>query len=147
MNGKFDMEIFAPRFINQLVSNSTCSLYGWGGASLIPRRFPVDVFKSTVSDDGKDIEGFISTFTMLRDPRCEAHLGSPVVCGYPNPSFCGIVTNKNRECIISSNGQFSLEYVHIGDYIDWIKEVSSGRTIQVSIVLLLTIMTTMLSSF
>lgn len=138
MSAKFDNEIFAPRVPDRMVSNSSCLLYGWGGASLIPRRLPVDVFRSTLSDDGRDISGFCSTFDMISDPRCEVFLGSPVVCGHPNANFCGIVINKNRECFMN-DGKFALEYVHVGDYLDWIKEVSSAstRTMQFSIALMI----------
>lgn len=158
MNAVLDPEIFAPKLIGKMVSNSTCEIYGWGGAPFIPRRLPVEVFKTILSDDGVDVEGFTSTFDMVNDPRCEVHrgrnlmhlnhlfennynsffipTGSPVICGYPHSNFGGIVINKNRECSMVY-GKTALEYVAVNEYGDWIREVSSGTIKHLSIGILL----------
>lgn len=70
-------------------------------------------------------------------PACTAQLGSPVVCGGDNQTLSGFLVGSHQECI-RVDDIVELSYHSIGQFADWIRDVSGAeKTGSISIILVL----------
>lgn len=108
--------IFQPRQLGLLESNTNCSLFGWGGALIDPRKDPVTVL-SSCDPNLPDI--FCSLFDSVDDEICTAQLGSPVMC---RNVFAGFLINDGACTTVDD--QVFLNYQSVGEFGEWIQKVT-----------------------
>lgn len=90
----------------------------------MPRQDLVTIVGSELCDQNfPDI--FCSTFDSLDDVTCNAILGSPVICGN---ALAGFLIN-DESCTIVGD-QNVLRYHSVGDFGEWIKEITTNESIE-----------------
>lgn len=118
--------VFQPRQLGLLEPNTNCSLFGWGGALIIPRDDPVTILSSELCDSSfPDI--FCSLLDSEDDEICTAQLGSPVMCGNV---FAGFLINDGSCTTV--DGQAFLKYQSVGEFGEWIQEVTEPEVEPIS---------------
>lgn len=111
--------VFVPRSLGALSTLSSCSLFGWGGALLDPRRDEVMV-NNPESCDPNYPQNFCTIFDSTLNPTCDAILGSPVTCGN-DMAVAGFLTND--EGCNTNAGRTTLNYHSVDHFRDWIEGV------------------------
>ena len=146
ISGTFNTTAFPAQALGSLKSNSTCSLYGWGGA-------PEEPFSMTLRIDSPSQcnsslpQVFCSINVNGVDPclpHSPARAGSPVLCN--QGSFDGILLSSG--CTIDSQNRVITSYHSIGDFKDWIELVSGAESVKkLSSVIVLSAIVVGLKSF
>lgn len=113
----------SPRLLGDLVTNSTCRLFGWGGAEENPISNPVDVYGSQFCNQTVP-QASCSTFDSPLHLTCSALTGSPVVC--IDGKVDGFIVTAEIMC--TSSGESNRLYYHsVGDFREWIEQVSGAE--------------------
>lgn len=143
MSGSFNLNEIKPRKLGKLNSNSSCNLYGWGGAPQYPRRQSVEVFHPSYCNT-ENPKLFCSTVASLNESSCVAYSGSPLICDEFESSFLGGFVPQTRSKCEEVGGKVLIELQSIGESLKWIERVSSGNHNQITIFLtLLSLLVTM----
>ena len=104
--------------LEDLQSNTTCSLFGWGQQSWNPRRETVSIYSSEFCDPALP-QVSCSTFESNEHSSCSATLGSPVLCD-EDLWFSGFVITEG---CVTVDSRVKLNYHSISPYRNWIDEV------------------------
>lgn len=134
MNGRFNTTVFPARHLGGLKSNSSCRLFGWGGAREVPRRDAVEVLNSTYCDSNFP-QVFCSKFASISAFSCDANAGSPVTCDDDVSTIAGFLLNNNRSCI-ENGDRFVLNFHSVEPFQEWIEKVSSGDSTKFSFLII-----------
>jgi hypothetical protein len=101
--------------LGSLGSNSSCLLYGALG------NYQIRAYNPQYCNPNFD-KAFCSTFLTNNTLACNTFRGAQLVCG--GDKLDGFVISE-PSCLLEAN-QYVMYYHSIGDYIDWIKEVSGA---------------------
>lgn len=123
MSGSFNVSEIIPKKLGKLSSNSSCNLYGWGGASRFPKRQSVEVFHPSYCDPMKP-KMFCMSQRSINESTCEAYPGSPIICD-ESLFLAGFISQIDRKCR-EIEDKVILEFQSIGESIEWIKTISKG---------------------
>ncbi|KAJ6644546.1 Snake venom serine protease [Pseudolycoriella hygida] len=133
MGGLFNTTSLPPRSLGSIPSvNTTCRLFGWGGAPDNPETVEVVVHEPAYCFSDRP-----QAFCAEHSPparACAALRGSPLVC---NPlSVDGILLKT--DCTEEDPGRFLQPYHSVDDFKEWIESVSGAQLVnQISTLLLL----------
>lgn len=133
MERELNSTVFQPRTLGSLPTNSTCNLFGWGGAAENPRRNSIFVFNSQFCDPNFPT-AFCSTFDTRTHDSCSAVEGSPVVCF--DSTIDGFLIDNVQACA-NNNDRFFLNFHSVSEYREWIDEVSASRVSVISSIFLI----------
>lgn len=90
-----------------------------------PRYENVDIFTPAACNPNIP-NAFCSNFGLSTPEQCNAILGSPVVCGNEQ-TVSGFVIGSNGTCLSSASFN-KLNYHSVGDFRQWIEQVSGAQT-------------------
>jgi hypothetical protein len=125
MDGEFkEGGSFTPRILRELKSDNSYSLFGWGQESDESTSRSVTVRGPQFCDENFP-QIFCSSFETSNAFNCDAYLGSPLIS--VDEGLAGILINSERRCTTSGD-RFVLNYISIGDFREWIDEVSAAKT-------------------
>jgi hypothetical protein len=123
----FDSSFIVPRLIGALPTNNTDSnfyrMVGWGDGKVSSKQTVIAVNEPKLCDATKP-QVYCSTFDRYTNENCKAIEGSPVIGS--NDSFVSGVLMSSGTCEWT-NGRYLLEYHSVGEFEEWIKEVSCAR--------------------
>lgn len=132
----------SPMPLGELVTNSTCQLFGWGGAEENPISYPVVVYGSQFCNQTVP-QASCSMFDSPLHLTCSALTGSPLVCN--NSRVDGFIVTEGLRCTAESN---RLYYHSVGDFREWIEHVSGAEIkARLSISIILSALVISLKSF
>lgn len=87
---------------------------------------------------------FCSTFAAVNARTCDAGLGSPLID--VDSSLAGFVISNTEKCQIVGE-KFTLNYLSIGEFHEWIEEVSGAEKSVKSSMLLISMISLLLKNF
>lgn len=125
------MQIYVPRSLGSLETNRTCAVFGWGASPNHPRRDSLEIHGPQFCTPGR--QAFCTSFASSMHVTCSAMQSSPVVCN--SGTIDGFVLNTNG-CSLTGD-RYRLSYHSIGEYREWIEQVSGALfSTKISIILL-----------
>lgn len=137
LDGKFLSPI--PRKLGGLKTKSSCKIFGWGGSGDFPIRHRITVNAPSSCNPQKP-NIYCSVFDSADETTCNARPGSPIVCSDDISTVDGILIGNNSNCN-NMNGKYSLEYLSVDDFIDWIEKTSGNQKIKSSFSLMVVAIT------
>lgn len=121
---EFNTDLFPIRSLGGLITNTSCSLIGFGSITTSPVLDAVTVFQPQYCN-ATQTRAYCSNLANLDVRACSAAEGSPVVC--INGFIDGILLNTFG-CTADQNN-IRLNYHSINDFRNWINETSSAKTL------------------
>jgi hypothetical protein len=110
--------------IQELPSNATCNLFGWGQTQYEnPRSESVSIYRSEFCNPAHPHVS-CSTFATTTQGICNAELGSPVLCN-GNTRFTGFMTSNG--CVQGEN-QAVINYQSVSTFRRWFEAVIAADT-------------------
>jgi hypothetical protein len=131
-SNSWDIRI-APRRLGALpVNNATdshfCRLVGWGNTQEASQHDVVAVYSPQFCNANLP-QAFCSIIDSSSQSSCTALQGAPIVCG--DSAFVSGFLLNNRECGAAGH-LATLEYHSVGEFREWIEEVSGASVAQMS---------------
>jgi hypothetical protein len=127
----FDSSIITPRLLGALPTenfeSNFCQLVDWEGVVEENPKHHVIAVDKPQSCFSNSPQVFCSTFEDEAFEICRAREASPVVCRN-NSVISGFLLSQDRKCAIL-DGRLSIEYHSVGDFLEWIEQVSGAEHI------------------
>lgn len=122
------------RQLGMLEPSKSYTLYGWGQENIDVQDSDAVTVYDSQNCDSNFPQVFCSIFEISTVRACSANLGSPLIS--VDSSLAGFVISDTKNCT-NNGGKFILNYFSIGEYQDWIKEVSGAeKNVKISLLMI-----------
>lgn len=118
MNGTFNAWL-PPRTLGSITTNSTCTLFVRGGRVDDAETVEVQAYGPQFCDSSLP-QAYCSEVSVPSARACETFSGSPLVCNAQSVDGFFLQTG----CSEISPGRYLLAYHSVGEFSDWIENVS-----------------------